>query len=131
MSVHADNVEGWKIQRDEIRKGTGVCVINGKTSCPGTYCVEFVHHWLPYPAAMLWFRFGRNGTQIEILNIYTLEPLRRCGLGRRMVEFLFRFYPKAEMICSDAASPLGFKWMTALGFKRQNNAWELLRKKMR
>lgn len=92
------------------------------------YINHFILNESPVPLGCLWYRFQANQTEIDILNIYTMEPVRRCGVARLMIEQLFRQFPQMQIITSDAGSSLGEKWMRSMKFKRiPGKRWELHR----
>jgi hypothetical protein len=122
MTVHADNLNGWKWCRNKIRKGEPnldfYCCQSTCRGLPGVYVHHFILNESPAPLGCIWYRFLANQTELDILNIYTMEPVRRCGVARKMI----------ETIVSDAGSPLGEKWMRSMKFKRiPGKRWELHR----
>lgn len=124
-----DVPDHWAIHRQNCQTETDVYCSNGFV--PGTGIIELHYRALPFPVAVIWWSFTRNGTRIEILNCFTFERLRRCGLMKRLIGKLFEFYPNVRIIQTETGTESGLAFLKALGFKQSkaDGCWELRRRK--
>ncbi len=130
QSTDSDSLKWWKKRRSDIKAEIGkgldmrqtVTVNIGRPAAPGTFTLEAYHNDFPMPLAVIWF--GVVGlSQIQINNIYTFEPLRRCGLMSLLQETILRWYPGRSLV-TGAGTKLGKAWMLANGWKETKAGWE-------
>src|SRR4051812_42694036 len=95
-----------------------------RTSMPGTVAIEAWGEWVS-PLGIVWYRFLRNGRDIELLHSFVVESHRRNGIRTAMHKEMIRAYPSVERILTDGGSATGLKWLKATGFKWQRNQWVL------
>lgn len=93
-----------------------------ETGCPGTNAIEAITPGLPYPIAVVWFRF-RNHYAIDIMNSWTFDPLRRLGLRTYLHRRMIECWPSVLEVYSAAATPSGEAWMLAAGYKKCWDGW--------
>lgn len=115
-------VDPWANLREQITAGNFSCNYLADTGCPGICASQAITQVLPYPVGIVWY-FVRSPYTIDVMNVWTFEPLRRCGIATALIKSLVTFYPAAESIYSQAATELGGKWMTALTFVQRRDGW--------
>jgi len=108
--------EGTRVLREELRAGRSLVVSLHERATYGTYCMEAWSGHLCYPVAMVWFRFVHNATEVDILNCYTDEKYRGCGLLRKLLEEISTQWPQARSFVTDAVSDTALPAFQKLGF---------------
>ena len=94
----------------------------GRAAIPGSMTLETYHNDFPMPLAIMWYTLsGLN--QIQINNLYTFEPLRRCGLMAATQKFLLRCFPTRSLVTC-CGTELGKPWMFATGWKKTAAGYE-------
>lgn len=112
----------WDRLRKELKVRDGVTYQFGQSTNPGSHTLEIFHRDMPMPLCVVWFNFfGLKG--IQILNSFTFEHARRCGLRTYAHEMLIASYPE-RYILSGAGTESGSAWMKAVGYKQTAAGWE-------
>lgn len=99
------------------------------TGIPGTLSVIATEKSMPYPLAVVWYRWGYKSDVIEILNSYVTVPMRRQGIRTKINTLLFEDYGEdVQEIVTQSATADGEKWMLATGYKNLQKYWVVKRK---
>jgi hypothetical protein len=75
-----------ELSKDKALRQT-VSVNYGRPAAPGTFTVEAYHNDFPMPLAVIWYNLCALD-KVQVNNIYTFEPMRRCGLMRLLQDTL-------------------------------------------
>jgi len=134
IDTDSESKKWYRKRRDDIRSEIGkdqslrqtVIVQLGRSALPGNFTLEAYHNDFPMPLAVMWFNFC-GLKLIQINNIYTFEPMRRCGLMTLLQETMLRWYPDRNLI-TGAGTDSGRAWMVANGWKKTDSGWELAAK---
>jgi hypothetical protein len=122
--------EWWAKRRDDIKaelsKPVGlrqtVTATFGRPGCPGTFTIEAYHNDFPMPLAVMWYSYvGLD--KIQINNIYTFEPVRRCGLMSFLQECMLKWIHSRSLVTC-AGTQLGKAWMLKNGWIKTDAGWE-------
>jgi hypothetical protein len=131
----AESATWWPRRRAEIRAElskdpslrTSIVALLAHSAAPGSFALEAYHCDFPMPLATIWFGFvGLDAIQIN--NIYTFEPMRRCGLMSFLQRTMLTWYPGRRLV-TGAGTKLGRAWMLANGWKKTAAGWERRPKK--
>jgi hypothetical protein len=106
----------------EVKAGKLAWQFQGDTGIPGTLAVLATHPSMPYPIGALWFRW-RDAETLDIMNVWTFEPLRRCGIASYLFKQLPSVYPGVRRIWSQHGTESGAPWMRANGFIQRPDGW--------
>jgi hypothetical protein len=97
---------------------------NYMTVAPGTIQLTAFAPELPQPLGAVWFRFEDDDT-VGILNTFVWEPVRRCGVRRRMHRQMLALWPGIRRIRTGLSTLDGRAWMKAMGYRKTATGWEL------
>jgi len=135
IDTDAESESWWPLRQSDIRAELSkddslrqtVVVQYGRAAIPGTFTLEAYHNDFPMPLAVIWFGLvGLN--KIQINNIYTWEPVRRCGLMTLLQTKMLQWHPGRDLV-TGAGTKLGRAWMLANGWKKTEAGWERQRNK--
>lgn len=89
LTLLPPDLKPWQAMRDAIAVGDEPLAIaySMETGCPGTHAVVVNATCMPYPTGILYYRQATKGVY-EILTLQVLEPLRRLGIGGKLLEGL-------------------------------------------
>lgn len=111
-----------ELAKDRALRQT-VTVHYGRSAAPGTFTVEAYHNDFPMPLAVIWYNLCALD-KVQVNNIYTFEPMRRCGLMRLLQQTLCEGYPKRALV-TGAGTKLGTAFMKSCGWIKTEAGWEL------
>lgn len=104
----------------------------GRSVTPGCFTIEVTHHSFCGPLGIVWYRFTKNSTCLDVLNSYVDSRYRRLGIRTLLNKKLFEFYPTIQKISTDGGSQEGgTAFLKASGYIQLSykQGWELRRKK--
>lgn len=91
----------------------------------GCVIMEALVPYYQLPVCTVWFRHVGNAT-IEILNSYTINPLRRKGYRTYLHKKMIEAYPKNKWIMTHKGQKSSRPWLKKMGFWRDEITKDLM-----